>query len=60
MLNMHGEDRELVVDILNNISWSINIVSKRFIEINSQDDFLDSDDGIEKLDSICMQLINIG
>lgn len=57
---MHGEDRELVVDILNNISWSINIVSKRFIEINSQDDFLDSDDGIEKLDSICMQLINIG
>ena len=35
-------------------------IIKRFHVIKSSDDFLKDDTGLEKLDSICMQLINIG
>jgi uncharacterized protein with HEPN domain len=35
-------------------------ISTRFQVIQSSDDFLKDDTGLEKLDSICMQLINIG
>jgi len=60
MHSMHDEDREIIKDILDNILWALDQVQKRFRVIQSPDDFLDSDEGIEKLDSICMQLINIG
>ena len=53
-------DKELVIDILENIDWSINQIAKRFQTIGSVDDFIKDDNGLEKLDSICMQLINIG
>ena len=53
-------DKELVVEILRNIAWSIDQVTKRFQAIRSSDDFTKDDEGLEKLDSICMQLINIG
>ncbi len=53
-------DKELVLEILNNIAWSIDTVTKRFRSIRSMDDFSRNDIGLEKLDSICMQLINIG
>ncbi len=53
-------DRELVIEILKNISWSLEQVTKRFQTIQSSDDFIKEDIGLEKLDSICMQLINIG
>jgi len=53
-------DKELVIDILENIGWSINQIAKRFQTIGSVDDFIKDDNGLEKLDSICMQLINIG
>lgn len=53
-------DRELVLEIFRNISWSIGQMIKRFRAIKSSDDFLKDDVGLEKLDSICMQLINIG
>jgi uncharacterized protein with HEPN domain len=35
-------------------------ITKRFEAIQSSDDFVRDDIGFEKLDSICMQLINIG
>lgn len=35
-------------------------IGKRFQEIQKSEDFTASDAGLEKLDSICMQLINIG
>lgn len=57
---MHKYDREVVVDILDNMLWAIDQIHKRFKEIDTASDFLDSDLGLEKLDSICMQLINIG
>jgi len=53
-------DSELVKDILENILWSIDQIRKRFQGITLSDDFLKDDNGLEKLDSICMQLINIG
>ena len=53
-------DRELVIDILKNINWSLEQVTKRFQIIQSSDDFIKDDIGLEKLDSICMQLINVG
>jgi len=53
-------DNELVCDILKNISWSLTQIIRRFAEIRSPDDFIIDDTGLEKLDSICMQLINIG
>ncbi len=53
-------DKELVDDIFKNILWAIDQIQKRFQSIKSSDDFLRDDAGLEKLDSICMQLINIG
>ncbi|MDP3832204.1 MAG: DUF86 domain-containing protein, partial [Ignavibacteriaceae bacterium] len=53
-------DKELVLGILNNIAWSVGVILKRSNQIKSYDDFLKNDDGLEKLDSICMQFINIG
>lgn len=57
---MHEYDREVVIDILDNMLWALDQIQKRFAEIGTASDFLDSDLGLEKLDSICMQLINIG
>ncbi|MBU0712578.1 hypothetical protein KKA87_11785 [bacterium] len=53
-------DSELVKDILENLLWAIDQIGKRFDRIKKSDDFLQDDTGLEKLDSICMQLINIG
>lgn len=53
-------DKELIVDILKNIIWSIDQITGRFQSIKSSNDFTINDLGLEKLDSICMQLINIG
>ncbi len=53
-------DKELVVDILKDIVWSLDQIRRRFQGIRTSDDFLKDDPGLEKLDSICMQLINIG
>ena len=53
-------DKELVIEIFKNISWSLDQISKRFQAIQSSHDFIKDDVGLEKLDSICMQLINIG
>ncbi len=53
-------DIELLHEILNKIVWSIDIILKRSEDINSFEDFLRDDTGLEKLDSICMQFINIG
>lgn len=53
-------DKSLVGEILQNISWSIERIFLRSEKILSYEQFLDDEDGLEKLDSICMQLINIG
>ena len=53
-------DKGLVLDILKNIVWSLDQINRRYQVIESSDDFIKDDVGLEKLDSICMQLINIG
>jgi uncharacterized protein with HEPN domain len=55
---MHN--RELILEILEQIYGSTQKVIKRFEPIKSANDFTDSDSGMEKLDAICMQLIAIG
>jgi uncharacterized protein with HEPN domain len=57
---MYNYDRKLVITILDNISWAIRQITYRFNKIETPDDFLDDEDGLAILDSICMQLINIG
>lgn len=53
-------DSELVVEILRQIDGAIDIARTRFLPVQSIDDFLNTPEGLEKLDSICMKLIAIG
>ena len=53
-------DRELVLEILTQIFDAIRKIKQRVGPINSAEDFTNSDKGMEKLDSICMQLIAVG
>ena len=53
-------DKELILEILEQIYDSTRKVLKRFEPIKSAHEFTDSDSGMEKLDAICMQLIAIG
>lgn len=46
-------DKELVVDILENILFSLQQVLKRFQAIKTSSDFIADDAGLEKLDSAC-------
>ena len=53
-------DKQLILEILEQIYDSVQKVLKRFEPIKSVNDFTDSESGMEKLDPICMQLIAIG
>ena len=53
-------DKSLVIDILEQIIDAIETVEKRCCFANTQDDFMDTPEGQEKLDSICMKLIAVG
>ena len=53
-------DKELVSEILRQISDAVQKVAYRFESIRTAEDFINSLSGMEKLDSICMQLIAIG
>jgi uncharacterized protein with HEPN domain len=53
-------DKTFVVQILEQILKAINTILIRFEPVKSVDDFTNFQSGMEKLDSICMQLIAIG
>lgn len=53
-------DMNLALHILEQIHKSTQTILDRFEPINSANDFTDSQAGMEKLDSICMQLIALG
>jgi uncharacterized protein with HEPN domain len=53
-------DKELVLDTLEQIREALVVVKKRCSYAKEADDFCDSEDGQEKLDSICMKLIAVG
>ena len=53
-------DKDLVLDILEQIIEAIEVVQERCAFAATQDDFCDTKEGQEKLDSICMKLIAVG
>ncbi len=53
-------DKELLSDLLFDIIEATIKVENRCCSINSSDDFLEDEESIILLDSICMQLIAIG
>ena len=53
-------DKSLVIEILTQIENAIKITLQRFEIVDSVDYFTNTPQGMEKLDSICMQLIAIG
>ncbi len=53
-------DKTLVLEILQQISDAIKTIETRFEPIKNINDFTDTPQGMEKLDSICMLLIAIG
>ncbi|MFH0771443.1 MAG: HepT-like ribonuclease domain-containing protein [Candidatus Omnitrophota bacterium] len=53
-------DKELAKEVLQQIRRAIEVILKRFGSIKTVNDFTDTPEGMEKLDSICMQLIVIG
>lgn len=57
---MSEYDLELVREILRQMLWSAQTIAKRFEPIAAPGDFVASEEGLEKLDAISMQLIAIG
>lgn len=58
---MYGNEQKLMLlSTLEDIQFSIELIQKRFKNINSSDDFLKDDDSLEKLDIISMRLVAIG
>jgi len=53
-------DKDLVIEILNQIIEAIEIVQKRCTFAKVEDDFCDTEEGQEKLDGICMKLVAVG
>lgn len=53
-------DKSLVIEIIIQIENAINTTLKRFEVVDNVNYFTDTPEGMEKLDSICMQLIAIG
>jgi uncharacterized protein with HEPN domain len=50
----------LLIHIISQIEDAIQRIERRFKKIQKSDDFTDSEDGLDRLDSIAMMLIAIG
>lgn len=53
-------DKATTAELLDFILESLRLIKRRFNGIASSDDFLDSDEGLDKLDAISMRLQSIG
>jgi uncharacterized protein with HEPN domain len=53
-------DRELLQEVLGQIAEAIDRIERRFAGIQSPEDFMQDDEGIDKLDGIAMMLIWMG
>jgi len=53
-------ERNLIIEVLRQIFNSTIIIQKRIKPVKSPADLLKNDRNLEKLDSLCMQLITIG
>ena len=54
------EKKIMLLSTLEDIKFSIELIQKRFSVINTSDDFLKDDNGLNMLDSISMRLVAIG
>lgn len=57
---MHNDRLLILHSTLEDIITSLKLIQQRFQSIQSSDDFLKDEHGLEKLDSISMRLIAIG
>ena len=57
---LSSEEKELALDILEDIRSAIEKLQERTKDIHSVDDFLGSETGVILLDATCMLLIAIG
>jgi uncharacterized protein with HEPN domain len=53
-------DKASIAELLDFILESLRLINRRFKGVESSDDFLDSDEGLDKLDAISMRLQSIG
>jgi uncharacterized protein with HEPN domain len=53
-------DKATTIELLEFIMESLNLIKRRFKAISNSDDFIDNDDGLDKLDAISMRLQSIG
>ena len=53
-------DKATTSELIGFILSSIKLIQRRFQGINTGDDFLDSDEGLDKLDAISMRIQSIG
>ena len=53
-------DKATTAELIDFILESLRLIHRRFSGIKSSDDFLDSDEGLDKLDAISMRLQSIG
>ncbi|MEA1983229.1 MAG: HepT-like ribonuclease domain-containing protein [Campylobacterota bacterium] len=53
-------DKSTSIELVNFILESIKIINRRFKTVKSSDDFLENDDGLDKLDAISMRIQSIG
>lgn len=53
-------DKATTTELLDFILESLRLIKRRFNGIASSDDFLDNDEGLDKLDAISMRLQSIG
>ena len=56
----NNEQKEMILSTLEDIKYSLELIQKRAKNINSSDEFLENENGLEKLDSIAMRLVAIG
>lgn len=57
---MLNDKNAMILSTLEDIKYSLDLILGRMVGINSSDDFLKDDIGLEKLDSISMRLLAIG
>ena len=53
-------DKGLVIDILSQVIEAVETTEERCAFATCEDDFIDTKEGQEKLDGICMKLIAVG
>jgi len=53
-------DKSTTLELLDFVLESIRLIHRRFETIESGDDFLENDDGLDRLDAISMRIQSIG